>query len=456
MTDEAVHSAGCDRGAGSTGPPRRSLVWNTIYAIGGTGTYYTCQLVGLALLAKFASAEIQGQYFLALAVGTPVAVFFGLELRGAFVADAGNQFTFGTYRGLNHTMMVPAALVLAAFVVWQGVQGSAVNYLMILAGAFAARIIWGLAEPGWGTFQRRERLDLLAGAMTLRGVALLVPFAVVVPLYHWLLSSGRIPAGRLPDGTALAVWLQAAGFAAVLLLFDRPRVLGPRVWDVSTSAGSMRALAAQTFPLGAVALMVNLCDTVPRLVIEGQPGGRAALGYFGALAYITLAGNLVVIQAATAAANRLSAYYQTNLRAFLRLGLLLVGGAAGVGAVVLLIAWLFGRWILTVLYTPEYGRFETEFLLIVGANAVALLTNVLGAATTQMRLFWVQVPVQVITLASTIAAALLLIPGDNPVRGAAYTALVRAGVQFVLYAGCVGLGLAQRERVIERATSASR
>lgn len=450
MTDEAAHRAGSDAAAGAAGPPQRSLLRNTIYAIGGTGTYYACQLVGLALLAKFASAEIQGQYFLALAVGTPVALFFGLELRGALVADAGNQFTFGTYRGLNHRMMVPAALVLAAFVVWQAAKGSPTNYLLILAGAFAARIIWGLAEPGWGTFQRRERLDLLAGAMSLRGLALLLPFAVAVPLYHWLLGSGRISAGRLADGTALAVWLQAAGFVAVLLLFDRPRVLGPRVWDLTTNASRVRALAAQTFPLGAVALMVNLCDTVPRLVIESQPGGRAALGYFGALAYITLAGNLVVIQSATAAANRLSLYYQTNLRAFLRLGVLLVGGAAGVGGVVLLIAFLFGRWILTVLYTPDYAHFETEFLLIVLANAVALLTNVFGTATTQMRLFWVQVPVQVITLASTVVAAMLLIPGDNPVRGAAYTALVRAGVQFVLYAGCVGLGLAQRGRALER------
>jgi len=86
--------------------------------------------------------------------------------------------------------------------------------------------------------------------------------------------------------------------------------------------------------------------------------------------------------------------------------------------------------------------------LIVFAHCLALLTNVFGTATTQMRLFWVQVPVQLLTLVSTAAAALLLIPGDQPVLGAAYTTLVRASVQLVLYWTCVALGLAFRRRIV--------
>ncbi|HQL53524.1 MAG TPA: hypothetical protein PLQ87_02370, partial [Phycisphaerae bacterium] len=81
------------------------------------------------------------------------------------------------------------------------------------------------------------------------------------------------------------------------------------------------------------------------------------------------------------------------------------------------------------------------------------LTSVCGAATTQMRLFWVQVPAQVVTLAATVVAAILLIPGDQPVRGAALTALVRAVVQFILYGGCVGAGIALRRRILGRAAA---
>lgn len=118
----------------------------------------------------------------------------------------------------------------------------------------------------------------------------------------------------------------------------------------------------------------------------------------------------------------------------------------------MLVAVLLGRWILTTLFTHDYGRFQSEFQLVVLAHCLALVTNVLGIATTQMRLFWAQVPAQVITLAATVSAAFLLIPGPSPVLGAAHTALVRSGVQLVLYAGCVGLGLAFRSRLTQRAS----
>ncbi len=429
--------------------PRRPLLHGTLWAVGGTGFYYACQLGVLVLLAKLASPSIQGQYILALALATPVVLFLGLELRSAFVSDAGQQFPLSTYLALRRRSLIGAAVVLLGVLAWQaaGTEPST-SYLLILAGVFAARIFWAWAELGWGVYQRRERLDLLGVSVGLRGVALLTPFALLLPLYAWLKASGHIAPQRLADGAALAALAHALIFAALWLMFDRPRVVGTASLPASRgSAGassSLRALALQTLPLGVVALVINLCDTFPRVVIERQPDGRALLGYFGALAYITLAGNLVVIQASTAAAHRLALFYQQDFRAFLRLGARLIGTAAAIGVGVLIIAVLFGHWILSTLYTADYARFETEFRIIVLAQCLALLTNVFGAATTQMRLFWLQVPAQVLTLLSTVIAALILIPGPRPVLGAAETILVRALVQFVLYGGCVAVGVARR------------
>ena len=182
------------------------------------------------MLAKFASPAIQGEYFLALAIATPVVLFFGLELRGALVADAGNQFTFGTYRALRRRMMLAAAVLLGGYLVWDVARrGPPGSEIVILGGVFAARIIWTLAEVGWGVYQRRERLGWLAFSMGLRGLATIVPFAALLPLYGWLYRSGRLAPARLADGTALAVVLHALGFAAVWLLYDRPSETLPRL-----------------------------------------------------------------------------------------------------------------------------------------------------------------------------------------------------------------------------------
>lgn len=448
MNAASGETTGRPTAAPSPGETPRALLPNSLWAIGGMGFYHACQLGVLVLLAKFATPEIQGQYFLALAVATPILLWFGLELRPAFVADATGQFTLGTYRALRRYSLGLAALILIGAFLWQAQREPRPAYLGLLAAVFAARLLWAQAEFGWGTYQRRERLDLLAAAVGLRGLTLLAPVAILLFVWHQLSAPAGIGPDRLAAVVAAALAVHALGMAAIWVWFDRPRVLDRRRWDLSWTPSAVRSLAWQTLPLGTVALLINLCDAFPRLVFDHPAvvDGKAQLGYFGALAYITLAGNLIIIQAATAAANRLAGHYQRDVRAFVRLGLGLIAAAAGIGAVVLLVAVLAGRWILAVIYTPDYARFQHEFVLIVAAHALALLTNVLGIATTQMRLFWAQVPVQVVTLGATAFAAWHLIPGPTPVRGAALTALVRAVVQLVLYAACVTLGLALRSR----------
>ena len=439
----STNGANPSQAASREGHPLRV---NTIYAIVGHAAYNGCQLGVLVLLAKFASPEVQGQYIFGLAIATPILLLLGFELRGALVADTHNEFSFGTYRALRNTTTAAGGLILAVLVGWLLASGESLALTLLLAGVFGTRICWSLAEVGWGGFQRRERLDLLALSVTLRGLALILPFAALLMLPQQIgILSDASPANR----AAAAACLAGGGALLVLIIFDRPRMRSGTLWNQSWSPSGLRALAWQTLPLGLVALIVNLCDTFPRLFIEGQPDGKAHLGYFGALAYITQVGNLVMIQAATAAANRLANHYRNDLGAFLGLGTKLLGLAALLGVGVLAIAFPLGGWLLRVLYTADYARFEAEFRLIVVAHCLALFTNVLGVATTQMRLFWLQVPAQVITLLTTIGAALLLIPGD-PLRGAAYTVLVRSGVQFVLYVGCVTVGLIGRRSLLRR------
>ena len=61
-----------------------------------------------------------------------------------------------------------------------------------------------------------------------------------------------------------------------------------------------------------------------------------------------------------------------------------------------------------------------------------------------------------IVLASTLIAALLLIPGsDNLVRGGAWTIFVRSIVHVTLYAACVVIGTLLRPRLIQRTAAGS-
>ncbi|MFH1746427.1 MAG: hypothetical protein ABIG44_05210 [Planctomycetota bacterium] len=447
MVTGAPSSAGNHSGCDAVGS--RPLGKSMLYAVSGMGLFHACQFGVIILLRKFAPAEVLGQVLFSLAIATPVIVFCSLELRGALVADAAGEFTFGTYRRLRSLTVMIAGAILLGMVAWQALTEPRLAYIIILAGLCAGKLIVSLAEIGWGLFQKRERLDLMATSAAMRGLGMILPFALLIPLCAWWSGSATATVDQMANSTAFAVVIYVAVSIAILFVFDRRCVAMRPDYDPAWTWRAVGRLARQTFPLGIVLLILHLCNSIPQLVIEHQPNGKAALGYFGALTFVTMAGNLLVFQAANAGANRLAHYYQTDLAAFLRLGGRLLGLALVVGLLLLGGTLLFGEWLLRVLYRPEDAGYYHEFKIIVAAQCLALLTNVFGVLTTQMRLFWLQVPAQVIVLLCTATAAFLFIPSaTNLVYGGACTLLVRSGVHVALYGGCVCFGLFMRRRVL--------
>ncbi|MBU0640973.1 MAG: hypothetical protein KKB50_19090 [Planctomycetes bacterium] len=430
-------------------PAEHSLKANTAYAVIGSGLFNACRFGVIVLLAKLATVEVLGQYTFAMAVAMPVVVFLTFQLRGAFVADAAGEFTFGCYRALQILGLVTAGVVLAAVVAWRGLWAEPSNaFLAILAGVCLGRLVLALPELCWGVFQKRERLDQVAWSNVLRGIVVIVPFAVVLPVCHITHTSSE----NLAWSVAAAIGLYTGGWWLVFWLFDRPRVTRRDDHDASWSWAELRRLAAQTFPLGLVTLGVTLSESVPRWVIEARADGTEALGYFGALAYVTMVGGLLIIQAGTAASNRLAQRYQSDVGAFARLVAKLTGLAVALGVGVLATAWLCGEWLLRIVFLPEYADHYPEFLLIIAAQCLTLLAIVFGIAVTQMRLFWIQVPVQAAVLLATSLSAYFFIhrQGNDVhslVEGGAWTLAVRSIVQTVLYAACLLIGLARAWRL---------
>lgn len=436
-------------------PAGFSLRKNIAYATIGNGVLNLGRLAVVALLAKFASTEIQGVFTsTTIALATPVTLFFGLELRAAFVADARGEFTFGAYRALRSLGMGVAALALLATVLWitRAEANPALVWLML--AVCAGRVIFHQAEVYWGVYQRRERLDRLAWSNSLRGLTMLAPFAILflVPAFHGRGAPPEPAWGRPLLIAAGAASTYAVAWLAVFWFFDRRHVVGHSDVDLSWKWAELGKLAKQTLPLGLVLLLINLCETVTQWFIKraGGADGWAELGFFGAMRLITLAAMFFLVQVTTAAGNRLAITYQFDRPAFVRLAVRLTGVALVLGAGFWGLVWMHGEWILRVFYTPEYAGYYPEFLILTSAEAVVLLAVVFGSVTTHMRQFWIQVPVQVSVLVLTTISAWMLIDPANPVRGGAWTMLVRAVAQAVLYFGCVLIGLRWRDRIIAR------
>ncbi len=413
-----------------------SLARNIFDTVLGTAFFHACQLAVFCLLARFATPDDFGRFQYCLALAQPVILFCGLELRGALVSDVSNKYAPITYYRLRVRMLTLGAALLLVIGIARALWRPHEPFLLLFCAIVAARLIWSLGEVGWALFQRREQHRFLGGANVYRGLAYLAPFALLLPMA----TGGNNAVAASPLVISAAAWLNALGWLAVWRLYDVPR-LGP--WTGPDKPEPLRPLLIDTLPLGFTQLVIMLCDALPRMVLEAQPRGSAQLAYYGAMAYVTQIGNLVVLQAGTAAANRLSLYYASDRPRFLKLLLRLCGGAAIIGVLVFAVAVYYGRFFLRVLYGAEYRAFHYEFVIIVFAHCLTLMTAVIGITITQMRIFWLQAPLQVLILAATTVAAFILIPPD-PLRGAAWTNVIRAVVHLALYAACLAYFLSRR------------
>lgn len=419
---------------------------NIAHAIAGAGAYQVAVFCATVLLARLTSAEVVGAWNYAVALALPVSSFFSLQLRAALVSDVDATARVGAYAALRTLATAAMGVVFAAILAFELWRGASAALLLVILGVFIGRLAWNQAELAWGLFQRQERLDRVGLAHSVRGAAIVAAFALVLPWGRLTAAptEGARAADSLLPGFAMLVY--AMLWWAAYVVAERPAIRAACGGGEATRPGGRQLLELlrQTLPLGLVLLLVNLCDSVPRVLV--REGSEAALGYFAALSSVAIVGNLAMVTVATASANRLALYYQADLPRFFRLAGRLLLGASALAVVMFAGAWLLGEWFLRVAFGREYAAYSGAFLVLMGGYCIGLYANMFGAFATNMRLFWVQVPMQVTILAATALAAWLLIRGDDPVWGCAWTMTVRSVVQTALYGGQVTLVLWARRR----------
>jgi O-antigen/teichoic acid export membrane protein len=370
-----------------------SLRQNFAWTVLGNVVYAACQWGMLVALAKLGSPSLVGQFALGLALCAPVMMLANLQLRAVQATDARNEYRFGDYLALR---LATTALAFAAIclIAWLAGYRWQTALVVILVGV--AKSVESFSDVIYGLMQKYERLDRIAIAMMLRGVGSVTVFALAL----WF--TRRV---------AWAVVALAAWWSAVLLTYERKT--GGELLKAFGSADArfaaswewarMRRLAWLSLPLGVVMVLVSLNTNIPRYFVEHYLG-EAALGYFAALAYVMVAGSTVMGALGQSASPRLAKYYQSDRSAFKRLLAKMMLVAAAVGAAGILVAVLWGRPLLTLLYRRDYAQHADVFVWVMIAAALSYVLSTFGYALTSQRILRSQVPlVGMILVVSTVA-----------------------------------------------------
>lgn len=387
---------------------RANLSWTFV----GNVFYAGCQWGILILLAKVGSPEEVGQFSLGLAVTAPIIMLANLQLRAVQATDASCEYRFGDYLGLRLVMATVAMLAIACVVALSGYSTDTALVVLVLGLAKASESV---SDIVFGLLQRNERMDRIAVSQLMRGCLSLVVLGVLV---------------RATDSVLWGLLGMAASWLAVLLLYDihnarrltiaRPRFDRRVLWQ----------LGWVSLPLGVVMMLISLNSNIPRYFLQEYWGERY-LGYFSAMAYIIVAGSTVVGAVGQVATPRLAAYYAVgDAVAFRRLLIRVAAVAAGLGAAGVLIACLFGRHVLTLLYRADYSEYSGVLVWLAIAAAVGYVGSALGYGITATRRFGsFLVPYLIVTVVVLICCR-LWIPRLG-LLGAAYATLVKGVAMLV-------------------------
>jgi O-antigen/teichoic acid export membrane protein len=402
--------------------PLRSLAHSFTWTLAGMLTYGVCQWGMLVILARLGSDEtLVGQFALALAITAPILLLAGMSLRTVQATDHAQDFLFGDYLGLQ---LVTIALALVATITIALVSG----HSAVVQGAIAliglAKALELISDLFYGLQQRHDRMDRVGKSLVIKGIASLVAVATGVYLTGSVVGAAA---------SLVLIW------GLLLMFYDVRNGLQTARWSSASELASMmprfnvsqlRALARLALPMGIMTMLGALIANLPRYFVDHYLGEKQ-LGIFAALAYFTIAGNLVAGALAQSTLPRLSRFYAAGQSAlFRRLLLKLLTLGAILGLLGILLTALLGRTVLGI-YGSAYADRSDVFLVLMISLACTFEIFFLDYALFAARRFQILSPINAVMVVLTAVASWLIIPPLG-LLGAAWVTCLIAAVQMAL------------------------
>lgn len=319
------------RGTASQTEPlsvKKNLIWNTV----GCLMYQGCLWMTTVLVVLLSNYANSGALAYAMAIGNifnPIAMY---NMRTYQVSDVHNKYTTGNYVAMR---MVTIGIALAFIAAYCMVTVSSLELTVTILVYLLFKTDEAFCAVYYAVVQKADRMDYIGISQGLRGLIIITTF-----------SLGLVLTGNLN----VAVLMMSLGCMLVTFLYDvrkaalmgdvRPHIDRP----------TCRRMLAECLPAALTMVCYGSVVSVARQLF-GNSYGSEALGIYAAIATPT-----VIIQVAASyltspfLVNLSRAWAERRVRDFGRSLARIVGGVLAVFLVALLVAELFGRDLLVLVY----------------------------------------------------------------------------------------------------------
>lgn len=387
------------------------LLKNFSWTFVGSLIFAFSQWIILIVLAKFGNPEVVGQFSLGLAITAPFVLFANMQLRNIVATDSVEKYSFSQYFGTRLSIMFITLFILLVFLLFTN-YSIYLSVVILLVGL--SKVIESLSELTHGYFQQKERMDYAGKSLILKSISSIMAFSVVFIITRNLLFS--------------LIALNVVWFFR-LLLFDLKIV--SKYTEVKPNYSNIKSILLLGLPLGFVSIINSLNTNIPRYFLENYYNIEQ-LGYFSAIAYILVVGNLFIRPVSLVTAPRIAQSFQVgNIKRYIRYTLLSLIIALILGVFIFIIIFIKGDFLLTIIYDNRYAKYSKIFNIMAIGSIIGFFTTFLNTSIVAAREFKIQPVINLITLSVTSLVSIMFVPTMG-ILGAAYVTLIAFITQFLL------------------------
>lgn len=371
------------------------FIGNLVYSISQWGM--------LVVIARLGNPIFVGQYSFGLAVTAPIILFLNLQLRNYQATDTSSQYEFHQYLKLRIITMFLAYLVIILIAL---MEYHNLDLLLVILFVGLAKVIESISDIYFGLFQKHEQMKYISKSMIIKGIVSLSALSITMVL---------------TDSIVLGSLSIALTWFIVLIFYDLKngmKLLGSvkkklknrkRLSISRLDLKIIKNIALVTIPLGFVSTLDSLNSNIPRYMLQ-KIGGEETLGYYAAISYFMIAGGTIVNAMLQASSPKLAIYYRLDVNKFKKMLVRLTGLSAIIGFLGIVVAIIFGKQILSIMYGSDYALHNNALICIMVASAIWYITSCLSIALTASRFIKVQVPIYTLSCICVFLTSLYLIP----------------------------------------------
>ncbi len=280
----------------------QNAVYNTI----GTIVFCFCQWITSALLVVHLSPDdtaVSNSGLLQLAISV-TNIFFAVScynMRTFQVSDIKNEYSSGDYIGTRITTAIIAVILCVGYSIVLQYDARTVLCIFLY-------MIFKLNETFSDVLhaidQKYYRMDYVCASLVVRGIVMVVVFAVAIAITHDVL---------------IAVLLMAIGTMMVVVLYDIPRAKTFESIKPIFDKNKIARILLFCLPNVLSSASFVAVTTVPRQMLE-KSMGQEALGYYGTIATPIMIVQILATSIFNPMTTELTKHYTNNdSRKFLKL-----------------------------------------------------------------------------------------------------------------------------------------